>query len=139
MLQQWRSRCRQLPLCTLATSTEKTELMGTTLVEQNLWCKPAEMKLLTLSMYPSNSLYSVGAASNARTVGMELIAASDTLFPSASLLCINFVRLRTNSPYHLERTVMTGTLIKAKIESCHDTMNMKMRTPITCTSDLKNT
>ncbi len=90
-------------------------------------------------MYFSNSLYSVGAASKARTVGMLEIAASETELPSANFVCITFVRPLTKFPYHFERMVITGTLMKARIESCHDTMNIKIRTPMTCTNDLKKT
>lgn len=67
------------------------------------------------------------------------IAASDTLFPCANFVCMTLVRLRTKLPYHFDRTVITGTLINANNDSCHDTININISTPITCTNDLKKT
>lgn len=47
-----------------------------------------------------------------------------------TLVCITFVRLRMNIPYHFDKIVIAGTEIKAKMESCHDNLNMKISTPI---------
>lgn len=109
----------------------------------------------------------MGAASNARTVDIELRAASETLFPLASclrkvnpctmkcwlwntcvtrgqimahtLVCMTLVKLRINCPYHLDKTVMAGTEMKARMDNCHDTMNIKIKTPMACTNERKNT
>ena len=91
------------------------------------------------SIHSLNSLYSVVLASNALTVAIELIAASETELPSASLVCMTFVRLRTKLPYHFDKIVIAGTEINAKIESCQDKTNMKIKTPIAWTSERRKT
>jgi len=58
---------------------------------------------------------------------------------SLTFFCISLVRLRRKFPYHLDNAVTTGTEIKAIIDSCHDMTNIKMRTPIAWTTDLKKT
>jgi hypothetical protein len=52
---------------------------------------------------------------------------------------MTFVKFRINCPYHFDKRVMAGTEIKARIESCHDTMNIKIKTPTACTNDLRKT